>query len=224
MGFLRNAQRPSGGFALGGSGGVNSQSTAWAVQGMLAVGRDPASVQDAGKSALDYLAARQDADGHYRYSSSSDQTPIWVTGQVLTAVAGDSFPVPPVAPESKPSEPSTGSQSGGNIAPAEPVPPVPPTPESPAPGGTETTPPASGGIAPSPKPPATSEGAVPALPPGSSAEGEEAEPPSGQPSPAPPFEAGDNPGLDPWIPIGVGLGASALALGSVLFLGRRFSW
>ena len=51
---------------------------------MIAVGADPASVTN-GKSALDYLASLQDGDGHYRYSSSSDQTPVWVTGQVLVA-------------------------------------------------------------------------------------------------------------------------------------------
>jgi energy-coupling factor transport system substrate-specific component len=226
MGYLRNAQRPSGGFALGGSGAVNSQSTAWAAQGMLAVGKDPASVRDEGKSALDYLAARQDSDGHYQYSSSSDQTPVWVTGQVLTAVAGDFFPVPAVAPESKPSEPSTSSQPGANVAPAEPVPPAPAETESPSQGGAESAPPASGGVAPSAKPPATTPGAgsIPVPPTGASPEGEEAEPAPAQGSAAPPFEANDNPGPDPWIPVGIGLGASALALGSVLFLGRRFSW
>ena len=51
------------------SGAVNSQSTAWAVQGMLAVGADPGAVREGGDGALDYLAARQDADGHYRYST-----------------------------------------------------------------------------------------------------------------------------------------------------------
>jgi energy-coupling factor transport system substrate-specific component len=226
MGYLRNAQRPSGGFALGGSGAVNSQSTAWAVQGMLAVGKDPASVQDEGKSALDYLAARQESDGHYQYSSSSDQTPIWVTGQVLTAVAGDSFPVPPVARESEPSQPSSSTESSGNMAPAEPAPPVPTEAESPSQGSTETTPPAAAGVAPSTKPPATGPGtgSIPVPPLGTSPEGEAAEPAPAQGSAAPPFEAGDNPGPDPWIPIGIGLGASALALGSVLFLGRRFSW
>ncbi|HSR95077.1 MAG TPA: prenyltransferase/squalene oxidase repeat-containing protein, partial [Solirubrobacterales bacterium] len=109
LGYLRSAQRPSGGFPLGGSGAVNSQSTAWAVQGMLAVGTDPGSVRDSGKSALDYLAARQDADGHYRYSSSSDQTPVWVTGQVLAAVAGESYPVAPVAREAQPTQASQGA-------------------------------------------------------------------------------------------------------------------
>ena len=48
---------------------------------------------------LDYLAARQAEDGHYRYSASSDQTPVWVTAQALAAVAGEAMPlaVPPRA-------------------------------------------------------------------------------------------------------------------------------
>jgi energy-coupling factor transport system substrate-specific component len=226
MGYLRNAQQPDGGFALGGSGGVNSQSTAWAIQGMLAVGKDPASVQDEGKSALDYLAARQDGDGHYRYSSSSDQTPVWVTGQVLTAVAGDSFPVPPVARQSEPSQSQSSTQSGGKSAPVETVPPPATGTESLLPGSSESIPPSTGGVAPSAKPPATTPGAgsIPVPPAGASPEGEEAEPVPAQGAAAPPFEAGENPGPDPWIPIGIGLGASALALGSVLLLGRRFSW
>ena len=44
---------------------------------------------------LDYLLARQDSDGHFKYSSSSDQTPVWVTAQALPAMAGSSFPIPP---------------------------------------------------------------------------------------------------------------------------------
>ena len=59
---------------------------------MIAVGTDPGSISRGGTSALDYLQARQDSDGHFRYSSSSDQTPVWVTGQVLPAVAGKAFP------------------------------------------------------------------------------------------------------------------------------------
>ena len=61
-------QRRGGGFALGGSGVVNAQSTAWAVQGLVAAGRRPGSVRDGGRSPLDYLAHRQAGDGHYRYS------------------------------------------------------------------------------------------------------------------------------------------------------------
>jgi energy-coupling factor transport system substrate-specific component len=93
--YLRSVQRPGGGFALS-SGPVNAQSTAWAVQGLVAAGVSPASVRKGGRSPLDYLASVQASDGHYRYSSSSDQTPVWVTGQALTAVNGAAFPLAPV--------------------------------------------------------------------------------------------------------------------------------
>ena len=224
LAYLRKAQRPNGGFPLGGSGEANSQSTAWAVQGMLAVGADPASVREGGKSPLDYLAARQDADGHYRYSASSDQTPVWVTGQVLAAVAGESFPVTPVPREAKP---ATAPQSAlPDLSPGSPVPPPAPETGGSAPGtlegGTAAPPPAtgSGGTV---QPPAT--GGIPALPPteGAQPEGDQPEP-SPSESATPPFEASDNPGPEPWAPLGVGLATSAIALASVLLLGRRLGW
>jgi hypothetical protein len=93
--YLRGVQRSGGGFALAG-GPVNAQSTAWAAQGLLAAGVSPASVRSGG-TPLSYLASTQAADGHYRYSSASDQTPVWVTGQALMAVSGAAFPLSPVA-------------------------------------------------------------------------------------------------------------------------------
>jgi Prenyltransferase and squalene oxidase repeat len=222
LGYLRKVQRPNGGFALGGSGVVNSQSTAWAVQGMIALGKDPASVRESGKSPLDYLAARQEADGHYRYSASSDQTPVWVTGQVLTAVAGDAFPVPAVA--RAPASPDTTTQSSGGSTAT-----VPPSSgSSSTPGALEGAapgvPPATGGTSPSVKPPATSGGAAPAIPPTGGPEGEEAESATSQGPALPPFEASAPAGPEPWAPLGVGVVAAGVALGSVLFLGRRFGW
>src|SRR4051794_18094546 len=86
VGFLRAAERSGGGFALSG-GIVNAQSTAWAIQGLVASGTSPASLRSGGRTPLDYLGSVQAADGHYRYSSSSDQTPVWVTGQALLAVS-----------------------------------------------------------------------------------------------------------------------------------------
>jgi energy-coupling factor transport system substrate-specific component len=225
LGYLRNVQRPSGGFAIGSSGAVNAQSTAWAVQGMVAVGTDPASVHEQGKSPLEYLAARQDADGHYRYSASSDQTPVWVTGQVLAATAGDSFPVPPV-PRAAPAPP-TSSDLGA----ATPV--VPPSTDSgqglaealDQAGGAGSTPPATSGgsSSPSTKSPAGGGGVIPGIPQGAIPEGDEAEPAPAE-SAAPRFEAGDNSGPKPWAPLGIGLTTAGVALGSVLLLGRRFSW
>ena len=93
--YLRGVQRSGGGFALAG-GPVNAQSTAWAAQGLASAGLSPASVRSGGRSALDYLASDQARDGHYRYSSSTDQTPVWVTGQALLAVNGRPFPLAPV--------------------------------------------------------------------------------------------------------------------------------
>jgi Squalene-hopene cyclase C-terminal domain/Prenyltransferase and squalene oxidase repeat len=105
--YLRRAQRGDGGWPLARGGPTNSQSTAWAVQGLLAVGADP------GSRALRYLAARQDGDGHYSYSSASDQTPIWVTAQVLLAATGSPFPLEPVDRMAARSGPRGEKPAGG---------------------------------------------------------------------------------------------------------------
>jgi energy-coupling factor transport system substrate-specific component len=227
LGFLRKHQRSNGGFGLGASGEDNSQSTAWAVQGMVAVGADPSSVRTGGNSALDYLAARQADDGHYHYSSSSDQTPVWVTGQVLAAVARKAFPLEPVPQESTSTVPPASDQSagsGGEVAPTETAPAEGSLELPDQSGGTGVAPPAapapSTGAAPSAKPRA---GGTAASPPTGGPEGEGAESPDAAGS-APPFEASDDSGPEPWIPLGIGLATAALALASVLFLGRRFSW
>jgi energy-coupling factor transport system substrate-specific component len=88
--YLRRSQRSDGGWALALGGPTNSQSTAWAIQGLVAAGRGPGA---APRDPLRYLAARQSSDGHYRYSASSDQTPVWVTGQALVAIAREAFPL-----------------------------------------------------------------------------------------------------------------------------------
>jgi energy-coupling factor transport system substrate-specific component len=113
--YLRSVQRPGGGFPLNG-GVTNAQSTAYAVQGLVAAGVAPSSVREGGRSALDYLASVQARDGHYRYSAASDQTPVWVTGQVLLAANGAAFPLAPV-PRTAASAPPAPA-SGGAPAPA----------------------------------------------------------------------------------------------------------
>ncbi len=109
--FLRSNQTADGGWPLGGNGVSNSQSTAWALQGLIAAGVSPRAVSSHGHSGLEFLAARQDSDGHYRYSASSDQTPVWVTGQALLATQGKAFPLAPV-PRAAPAR--HGSHSGGS--------------------------------------------------------------------------------------------------------------
>jgi energy-coupling factor transport system substrate-specific component len=111
--YLRGAQRPGGGFALLG-GPVNAQSTAWAVQGLIAAGVSPRKVRRGGRSPLDYLASVQAGDGHYRYSKSSDQTPVWVSSQALQSLSGQAFPLRRVAaPAPRPAKPAGEPQAGG---------------------------------------------------------------------------------------------------------------
>ena len=88
-------QNPDGGFPLQ-RGASNAQSTAWAVQGLIAAGRDPDAVRRARlalPARLPALAGH--ADGAIRYSRTSAQTPVWVTAQALTALAGKPFPLAP---------------------------------------------------------------------------------------------------------------------------------
>lgn len=116
--YLRGAQRDGGGFALSG-GQVNAQSTAWAVQGLVAAGVSPGGVKSGGRSPLSYLSSVQAGDGHYRYSRSSDQTPVWVTGQALLATTRSPFPLPVVSASSgsaASSSGSSGSPSGAGTA------------------------------------------------------------------------------------------------------------
>jgi energy-coupling factor transport system substrate-specific component len=101
LAYLRQAQRPGGGFPLGSNGSINTQSTAWALQGIIAVGGDPSSFRRGGDNPYDYLAAHQASNGHYTYSGSSDQTPVWVTGEVLVAASGKSLPLAPPIRASK---------------------------------------------------------------------------------------------------------------------------
>jgi prenyltransferase beta subunit len=147
--YLRKAQRPGGGFPLGGNSAVNSQSTAWAIQGILAAGGDPASYRRGSADPFDYLTARQASDGHFRYSKSSDQTPIWVTSQALMAAAEKTLPIAPPARSSKPAKTkaktggvtsTSGSSNSGSSTPPSPSTSIPPgfgtSPASPSASGS----------------------------------------------------------------------------------------
>jgi energy-coupling factor transport system substrate-specific component len=138
LSYLRGAQIPGGGFPLGGNGAPNSQSTAWAIQGILALGGDPGSFRRGGASAPDYLAARQAGDGHYRYSKSSDQTPIWVTGQALVATSGAYLPIPP--PPREPTPTQATAKTGGLTPGATGSSPAPISPAEALPGASAASP------------------------------------------------------------------------------------
>ena len=88
LAYLRRLQNADGGFELEAGRGSDAQSTAWAIQAFLAAGRTPP------KGAYAYLARLQRPDGSYRYSARYGATPVWVTAQVLPALARRPFPLP----------------------------------------------------------------------------------------------------------------------------------
>ena len=85
--FLRSFQNGDGGFELTHGRGSDAQSTAWAIQGLVAAGVKPP------RSAFAYLARLRQPDGSYRYSAKYVTTPVWVTSQVLAALAKKPFPL-----------------------------------------------------------------------------------------------------------------------------------
>jgi hypothetical protein len=90
--YLRRTQSADGGWGQMQGRTPNAQSTSWAVQGLVAaralgaVGADP----------LRYLRGLQRRDGRFAYSRTSDQTPVWVTAQALTAIRRKPLPLAPV--------------------------------------------------------------------------------------------------------------------------------
>ena len=87
--FLRTFERRDGGFELTHGRGSDAQSTAWAIQGLVAADRKPP------RAAFAYLARLRRPDGSYRYSAAYVTTPMWVTAQVLAALAKQPFPLRP---------------------------------------------------------------------------------------------------------------------------------
>jgi prenyltransferase beta subunit len=86
LAYLRRLQRRDGGFPLVPGRASDAQSTAWSIQAFVAAGRAP------GRAAFRYLAGLRRADGSYRYSRQSGATPVWVTSQVLPALARKPLP------------------------------------------------------------------------------------------------------------------------------------
>jgi energy-coupling factor transport system substrate-specific component len=95
-GYLIRSQNLDGGFPQQSGGESNAQSTAWAIQGLIATGRHPNTVRRRGsRSPVGYLESLLAPGGSIRYSRTSSQAPVWVTAQALIALAGKTFPVGP---------------------------------------------------------------------------------------------------------------------------------
>jgi energy-coupling factor transport system substrate-specific component len=94
--YLGRAQNPDGGYPQQPGGESNAQSTAWAAQGLLAVGYNPNTFRGRGSRApIGYLQTLVSPGGSVRYSRTGTQTPVWVTAQAMIALAGKTFPVGP---------------------------------------------------------------------------------------------------------------------------------
>lgn len=90
LSYLARAQNRDGGFPQQPGEESNAQSTAWAIQGLIAAGHPPAGE---GRSPIAYLKRLVAGNGSVRYSSGVVQAPVWVTAEVLAALAGKPFPV-----------------------------------------------------------------------------------------------------------------------------------
>jgi hypothetical protein len=113
--FLRRAQRGDGGFGQYADYSSNAQSTSWAVQGLVAVGRDPDAVKRNGRTPLGYIRSLARRDGSIRYSRSSSQTPVWVTAQALAALERRPFPLRAVKPK-HPGKGAAAARAGARSA------------------------------------------------------------------------------------------------------------
>lgn len=83
--FLRAGQQPDGGWT--GTAGENSNSTALAVQGLLAATASADSSDPAVTAAITFLASRQNSDGGFGISAAAPGSDVLATRQVLPAVA-----------------------------------------------------------------------------------------------------------------------------------------
>lgn len=87
LAFLARCRNRDGGYGLLPGRASDAQSTAWAIQAWIAAGAKPPS------GAFRFLAGLRRPDGSYRYSKRYATTPVWVTSQVVPALARKPFPL-----------------------------------------------------------------------------------------------------------------------------------
>lgn len=107
LGLLRERQDESGGFAAPPWLPVNTDSTAWVASGLLQCGIDPQAAEwttPAGNSPFDYLIARQQPEGYFRWSEDQAGATAFATWDAVRPLAGAAFSAP-VPPREDPSAP-----------------------------------------------------------------------------------------------------------------------
>jgi prenyltransferase beta subunit len=91
--YLRRDQDRDGGFPAAPGAGSNAQSTAWAVQGLLAAGVNPSRLRRDRHTPLGYLASLVSRGGAVRYARAEAVTPVWVSAEALLALTRTPLPV-----------------------------------------------------------------------------------------------------------------------------------
>jgi energy-coupling factor transport system substrate-specific component len=94
--YIRGLQNPDGGLPQQRGGSSNAQSTAWAIQGLVAARVPLGGVRRNGApTPLAYVRSLVGGNGAVRYSRTSTQSPVWVTSYAVLALAKRPLPVQP---------------------------------------------------------------------------------------------------------------------------------
>jgi prenyltransferase beta subunit len=115
--YLRRMQEADGGFPYSADQpGSNTGSTAWAVQGLWALGLDPSDWDAERGDPLDHLRAMQQPDGEilWRAGEQGGLNSIWMTAYAAPAFAGRTWPIvaPPRATPSPGEDPGADPDGG----------------------------------------------------------------------------------------------------------------
>jgi hypothetical protein len=107
--WLRDNQNGDGGFGQFKGRESNAQSTAYAVQGLLAAGAGGGTLS----RARSFLVRLQRSNGSVAYSTTSSQTPVWVTAQALMALEGKPLPLATVPRKNRTSAGASAEPGSG---------------------------------------------------------------------------------------------------------------
>jgi hypothetical protein len=92
--YLRRDQNMNGGFGYPLGATSNTESTAWALQGLIAAKVNVSGVhRHGGRTATHYLEAMTRKTGEVAYAHAAFQTPVWTTAEVIPALLDTPYPV-----------------------------------------------------------------------------------------------------------------------------------
>ena len=96
--YLKRIQNTANGGFTSAFFGVNTDTTAWAVSGLIACGIDPQSQEwttTAGKTPVDFLVSQQNADGSFQYRAGDGAKNLYSAQAAIRPLAGGAFSADP---------------------------------------------------------------------------------------------------------------------------------